>query len=117
MKGDDYMVISAKKIALELTSLMGSNRFALLGVAPVFEYVDKQRTDRIVAIRYTVANPETFENFEVKVSTTKPIVSQEIIDNVEERIFVSFENAFVKPYKIEFGKAICSVTADSVKRL
>lgn len=109
------MTISAKKISLDLTTLMGCNRFALLSVAPVYEYADGKRTDTVSAIRYNVANPETFENFEVKVPTTKPIVSQERIDNVDERLWVTFENAIVKPYKIEFGKAICSVSADSVK--
>lgn len=109
------MIISTKKLSIDLSFLMDCQRFALLSVAPVYDYVDGKKTATVTAIRYTVANPETFENFEVKVPTTKPIVTQDRIDNVDERLWVSFENAVVKPYRIEFGKALCSVTADSVK--
>lgn len=110
-----FMIISTKKLSIDLSFLMDCQRFALLSVAPVYDYVDGKKTATVTAIRYTVANPETFENFEVKVPTTKPIVTQDRIDNVDERLWVSFENAVVKPYRIEFGKALCSVTADSVK--
>ena len=109
------MIIPAKNLTFSLDTLMGVDTFALISVTPKYDYVNKQRTDTISAICYRVANPETFENFEVKVSSTKAIVSQERIDNVDERLWVTFENAVVKPYKIEFGKAICTVPADSVK--
>ena len=111
------MIIPSKRLSLSLESLMGTNRFALLGVSPVYDYIDKKRSETVSGIRYTVANPDTFETFDVKIAGTKPIVSQEVIENVDERIWVSFENAVVKPYRIEFGKATCSVTADSIKRL
>ena len=109
------MIISTSQLTQPLNEVMKSDRFALLSVAPVYDYVEGQRTNTVVAIRYHVANPETFESFDVKVPTTKPIVTQERIDNVDERLWVTFENAVVKPYKIEFGKAICSIAADSVK--
>lgn len=111
------MDVPAKRLSMALDDLMGTNRYALLSVAPIYDYVEGQRSDSVIATRYSVANPETFEKFDVKVANTKAIVSQDIIDSVDERVWVAFENAQVKPYRIEYGKAICSVTADSVKRL
>ena len=88
------MVIPVKKIQLNLSDLMDSDIFALLGVSEIFDYVDGKRTDTISGIRYSVANPNTFENFEVKVAGTKPLVTQERIDRADERLWVSF--SFVK---------------------
>ena len=109
------MEIPVKKFTLSLDDFMGVYKYVLLKVAPVYEYVDKQKTDTVSAIRYSVANPETFENFDVKVPATKPIVTQDRIDSVDERLWVEFDNGVIKPYRIEFGKVLCSVTADSVK--
>lgn len=109
------MKIPTKKLSINLEDFMGVNEFALLNVAPIYDYVDGKKTDTITSIRYSVANARTFETFDVKIQAKQPIITQREIDNADERLFVSFENAIIRPYKIEFGKAVCSVTADSVK--
>ncbi len=109
------MKISAKKLSCPLSNIMDIDKFALLSVSPVFRYADGKRTDEQVGTRYTIANPKTFENFDVKVPIITPVVSQEEIDKNEERYWITFTNPIVVPYEISFGKATCSVTAESVK--
>lgn len=109
------MRISIKKFSCLLSEMMDTDTFALLSTAPVFKYVDGKRTDEQIGTRYSVANPKTFENFDVKVPSTAPIVSQEEIEKNEERFWITFTNPLITPYEISFGKATCSVTADSAK--
>lgn len=109
------MKIPIKKLSIQLQDFMDVNEYALLSITPVYDYIDGEKTDTISSIRYSVANARTFETFDVKIQAKEPIISQREIDNADERLFVTFENAVIRPYKIEFGKAICSITADSVK--
>lgn len=109
------MKLSISRIRIPLQNLMETEIFALLNVTEVFEYREGKRTENITEIRYTVANPDTFENFDVKVAGAKAVITQKQLDEEENHIWVSLENAVVKPYKIEYGKAECTVMADAVK--
>ena len=109
------MKVSTEKLRIPLTNLMDSEIFALLNISEIYEYVDGKRTANITEIRYTVANPDTFENFDVKVAGSKAVITQKQLEESQERIWVTLENAIVKPYKAEYGKAECTVTADAVK--
>ena len=97
-----------------LTDIMDAEPFALLAVAPVYAYVKGEKTDTVIGTRYTVANAETFVNFDVKVNNPTPVVTQEKVEASSERYWVSFTNAVVRPYHIEYGVVQCAVTADSV---
>lgn len=98
-----------------LDEISKADKYALINSKPVFDYVDGKKTDTICAYKYTVANPDTFECFDVKVSGNTPVITQTQIDASEERMFVIFDNAVVKPYRVEFGKADCAVVADTIK--
>lgn len=108
------LTLKTEKFTKLLTDIMDAEQFAVLAVAPVYAYVDGKKTETVIATKYTVANSETFVNFDVKVNQTVPVVTQEQIDASDERFWVSFTNAVVRPYKVEFGNVLCSVTADSV---
>ena len=101
-----------------LNTFMKNNVFAVLAVSPIYAYADKKRTDTVIGTRYTVANPDTFANFEVRVNNPTPVVTQDEIvaaEEAEERFWITFTNATVRPSKIEFGEVLCVVTADSAK--
>lgn len=101
-----------------LNDIMKNAVFAVLAVSPIYAYSDKKRTDTVIGTRYTVANPDTFANFEVKVNNPTPVVTQDKVEAAaasEERFWITFTNAMVRPAKIEFGEVLCVVTADSAK--
>lgn len=106
--------LKTENFAKPLADIMDATQFAVLAVASVYAYVNGKKTDTIIGTRYTVANPATFVNFDVKVNQTVPVVTQEQIEASADRYWVTFTNAVVKPYKIDFGNVQCSVTADSV---
>ena len=107
--------VSKDLIAIPLSTVMPSQSFALLSVAPVYNYIDGKRTDQLVGWRFSLADPETFQNFDVRLNATKTPITQEMIDASELRFYVTLDNAMVKPYAINYGKAECTVTCDSVK--
>lgn len=96
-----------------LTDFMDCECFAIMSVSPVYAYVENKKTDTVIGTRYTVANPDTYVNFEVKVTSPTPVITQEKLDKSEEKFWISFVNAVVKPTKVEFGNIFCTVTADS----
>lgn len=109
------MRIPLSKLATSLSAFTSSTVLALLSVSPIHEYVDGTKTDNVVGTRYSVADPETFEKFDVKIMKATPIITQKQLDAKDERVWVEFSGALVKPFKVEFGSALCSVTADDVK--
>ena len=109
------MRIPLSKLATTLSELTTTESFALLSVAPVYEYEAGKKTEKVIATRYSVADPETFDKFDVKVMNTKAIITKELLESNSSHIWVEFSGAMVKPYKVEFGSALCSVTADDVK--
>lgn len=109
------LTLKAEQMSRPLSDFMGTTIFAVLRVAPVYAYIDGKKTDTVIGIKYTVANPDTFVNFDVKVSQTTPVITQEKVDASDERFWVTFTNAMVKPSKIEFGNVQCTVTADAAR--
>lgn len=109
------MRLVTNKLKKELSEITGVDSYVVINVSTIFKYVDGKKTDEIDGVKYTVANPETFENFAVKVNSKTALLTQKEIENSETRFWITFDNAFVIPYKIEFGKAICSIKADFAK--
>lgn len=110
-----YFEIKAEKVSMPLSALMTDTSFALLETSPIFHYENGTRTDIIEGTRYTVANPSTFDRFDVKVSKVTPVLTQEQIEKSSERVFVAFTNASCRPVKAEYGKVFLSITADDIK--
>ena len=119
---------SFEKEEVKMTCLLNKNLsfelvekervFALLSVSPIYEYdTNNQRTDRIVAWRYTVANTESFEKYSIKVTSANPIIAPELLKakrDFGEKFFVEFENATIKMYRSGNGTFEDSIKADSV---
>lgn len=108
------MVLNSNYFQVELEKVFQTNTHAVLSADYVYEYKDKKRTDNIIGTRYTLVNVSTFETFDVKCANIKLVVSQEDIDKSSKRFLVTIDKGYIKPLSIEYGKAKCSVIADSV---
>lgn len=78
---------------------------------------DGNRTETIEFVRYDCVNPENYSNFTLKVVSTRPVVSQEMLESLEEPLFIAIpvSKTIIRPYSIEFGYAKVSIIAPEVK--
>lgn len=78
---------------------------------------DGKITDKIENIRYDCVDPETFATITLKVFSTHPVVTNEIIEASDEPIYITVpvEETVIRPYDIKFGKAKVSVIVPFVK--
>lgn len=74
-------------------------------------------TDKIEAVRYDCVDPETYASITLKVLSTHPVVTNEMIELSEEAIYISIpvEETIIRPYEIKFGKAKVSIIVPFVK--
>lgn len=78
---------------------------------------DGKITDKIENIRYDCVDPETFATITLKVLSTHPVVTNEIIETAEDAIYIAVpvDETVIRPYEIKFGKAKVSVIVPFVK--
>ena len=100
-----------------LEEFIPNDKFVVKQVSPVYDYEKGVKTDKVVAYRYSLVDPEMFEPFDVKVEGTTPVVTNEIVADRDNRIWVALENAIIKPYEMKYGKVKYSISADSIKVL
>lgn len=76
-----------------------------------------KKTDKVESVRYDCVNPDNFTTFTVKVETTRPVVTKEILETAEEPIYISIpvEEVVIRPYEISYGNAKVSIVAPYVK--
>ena len=76
-----------------------------------------KKTDKVEAVRYDCVNPDNFSSFTLKVETTRPVVTKEILEASEEPIYISIpvEEVVIRPYEISYGNAKVSIVAPYVK--
>lgn len=111
------MELTAKDFYVGLNEVLPSEKFIVKQVSPVYDYEKGVKTDKVVAYRYSLVDPEMFEPFDVKVEGTTPVVTNEMVADRENRIWVALENAIIKPYEMKYGKVKFSISADSIKVL
>lgn len=78
---------------------------------------DGKRTDAVDCIKYVCVNPDNFSSFVLKVNATRPIVTNEAIENSEKPIFVSIpvSEVVIRPYEIAYGRAKVTISSPFVK--
>jgi len=108
------MIVERNELKYSLEQFVKSDVFALLGVTPLAEYVDGKRTNNITGYRYTVADPQTFKNFEVRVLDASSKITDVTFQDAKGRLWVSFTNAYLTPFSMNFTKVDCKVTADAI---
>ncbi len=113
----------------EMASLLVKRLFALKGliaepvyychgVRIIFRYENGTKTEEVQGHKYLVTNTDTFEQIEVFVAGSTPLLTPKRLEELQEsgeRVFVEFENAVVKPYYSERTHSIeDSIKADAV---
>lgn len=113
----------------EMASLLVKRLFALKGliaepvyychgVRIIFRYENGTKTEEVQGHKYLGTNTDTFEQIEVFVAGSTPLLTPERLEELQEsgeRVFVEFENAVVKPYYSERTHSIeDSIKADAV---
>lgn len=98
--------------------IINESTFNLNEVAPRFDYEGNKRLDKVVGNTYTVTNIDTYEQLEVFVEESQPLISQkklEELHNDGKKVFVTLTNAIIKPYYSERLKTIVdSIKAESI---
>lgn len=92
--------------------------FALLGVYPVYQYLNGEKIDNIIAYKYSVVNVESFERYVVKVAGASPIIAPELLKSKRDlggKEFVRFSNCRLKLYRSQSGSYEDSIKADNVE--
>ncbi len=85
-----WSVLSKVKLLPE--QVLGENKVILVDASPVYEYVDGNKTNKVVGTKYTVACPKrNYEHCKVKVPDMTPILTTEDIHSCEDPIYVTFE--------------------------
>lgn len=107
--------ISTKDLACRLADIFGDTpKLALTDIRPCFHYDEnRNRTDLVEAYNYTVTDMDTLGSFNVRVTSTTPVITTEELEEAEERVFIEFpmNETIVKPYRIEYGTATVSIVA------
>lgn len=104
--------ISTKALGIPLSEFTTSTRFFLKEIRENFAYEDGKRTNEFRSTTLTCVDVETFSTLKIKVET-KFQLTQKDLDEATERIFVEIptDETIVMPYKIEYGKAMVTITA------
>ena len=95
------------EIVLTDVQTLGANKAILTDVKPVYNYVNGERTDVVIATAYIVACPKkAYEKVTVKVPGTKAVLSTEEVAMCDEAIWVSFEGFEGKFYTDSLTKEV-----------
>lgn len=94
------------------------NKYAALSVTERYSYKEGKKSNIIDGYTYEAANLETYEIISVFVKQSKPLISQQQLDELrmaKKKVLIAFENAIVKPYYNErLHTIVDSIKADSV---
>ena len=108
-----------KASELEVTAVGKISDIAVLKNVRVSNVMDAEgkKTDKVEAVRYDCVNPENFSTFTIKVETTRPVVTKEILEASEQPIYISIpvEEVVIRTYEISYGNAKVSIVAPYVK--
>lgn len=108
-----------KASELEVSAVGKISDIAVLKNVRVSNVKDAEgkKTDKVEAVRYDCVNPDNFSTFTLKVETTRPVVTKEILEASEEPIYISIpvDEVVIRPYEISYGNAKVSIVAPYVK--
>lgn len=95
----------------------------LVGVAPLFEYTENERTDKQIGFKYSLVEQGYFDKLIVKILTTdsEPAISQEEIESAQEEgkhLYVTLTNSKCTFYVAGSGDnrhVALSISADAIE--
>lgn len=76
-----------------------------------------KKTEKVDVVRYDCVNPDNFSVFTLKVESTRPVVTKEILEASEEAVYIEIpvSETVIRPYEIAYGTAKVSIVAPYVK--
>lgn len=113
----DNNSIRSEFFTMTLDKFLGDDfDFVLKGYKVIYVYEDGKKTDTVSHILYHLVDTILFQQIDVKVPHSIPIITQSDLDNADMPVFVSIptKDTVVKPYKIEFGHVKVSITSPSI---
>lgn len=88
----------------------------LISVTPGYEYQNGKRTETQTHIKYEVVFPENdFEKVPIKVPGTKPVVTEEQLEQQKGKIRVKVRSLSGKFYRGNDGEYVLTCSADGVE--
>ena len=102
----DFFLLDANKVL--------PDKAILREVKPVYVLDAKNTvTDKIDYVRYDCVDPVNFGTFKVKVMNSDPIISEDELEASDTPVIIELplDKMFVRPYKMEYGKASVTITA------
>ena len=75
-----------KACDLEVSAVNKIPELAVVKEVRISNVLDAEgkRTDKVDCIKYDCVNPDNFSTFTIKVNTTRPVITNEIIDGADE---------------------------------
>lgn len=107
------ITLDVNNFIIALEDIYPAGKYIVKSVYPVYTYENNKKTDNICGYKYRLVDTSLYETFDVKVDGKNPIVTSEVLKN-SGPIWVSLEGAVIKPYEINYGRAKCSATANSI---
>ena len=76
-----------------------------------------KKAEKVDVVRYDCVNPDNFSVFTLKVESTRPVVTKEILEASEEAVYIEIpvSETVIRPYEIVYGTAKVSIVAPYVK--
>ena len=99
---------------IPLEAILPCRDFYLKNISKIFEYVDRNKTDKVIGYCYTVINVGNLEECKVKVKSLIPLISEKELDAAENYVRVHFIGAKVRYYVLN-NRLGASITADDVE--
>lgn len=107
-------MIRLERLRIPLNVITTTTEFQLLDIRPVFHYENGSRTDVLEGFKYVVGDPALYEQLEIKILGTQPLLSNEQLRQISQPVLVRFTNCFVRPYRLANGAYALSFSADAV---
>lgn len=103
-----------KDIKIPLKLIYDGDRFLLVDLALLFEYINGRRTETQIGFRGTFVDMISYDKFTVKILNLKPQITPDILKSSHEKIFVRLVDAFAKPY-VQNGHIAYSISAKDLE--
>lgn len=106
--------MNLSKLNIPFVPVVAEGNLILLKVEPYYIYENGKKTDKLGGYKFTVVEDKNFDKYAVKIPSAAPAITQEQIDSAKQKLIVTFENAFAKPYRTQSGDYELSISATGI---
>lgn len=104
-----------KEIKMPLNLIYDGEKFLLVDIRPLYEWVDGAPTRNQTGFRVELVDLSTYDKFSVKLLTMTPHVTPEIFEESRDKIFVRLIDAYAKPYVTDNKRIAYSISAKNIE--